>query len=76
MFLLRGSNVLTWWMCECESEFRHIGIRNKIWIFYLMFKRDATSTTFLQHFYNKLHVVSCYWFKFETNIKITFLPQQ
>ena len=38
--------------------------------------RDATSTTFLQHFYNKSHVVSCYWFKFETNIKITFLPQQ
>ena len=30
----------------------------------------------LQYFYNKLYVVSCYWFKFETNIKITFLPQQ
>ena len=36
--------------------------------------RDATSTTFLQQFYNKSQVVSCYWFKFETNIKITFLP--
>ena len=28
----------------------------------------------LQHFYNKLQVVSCYWFKFETNTKITFFP--
>ena len=28
-----------------------------------------------QHFYNKLQVVSCYWFKFEPNTKITFLPQ-
>ena len=36
--------------------------------------RDATSTTFLQQFYNKSQVVSCYWFKFETNTKITFLP--
>ena len=36
--------------------------------------RDVTSTTFLQYFYNKLQVVSCYWFKFETNTKITFLP--
>ena len=36
--------------------------------------RDATSTTFLQQFYNKSQVVSCYWFKFETNPKITFLP--
>ena len=38
--------------------------------------RDATATIFLQHFYNKSQVVSCYWFKFETNTKITFLPQQ
>ena len=30
----------------------------------------------LQYFYNKSHVVSCYWFKFEINTKITFLPQQ
>ena len=37
-------------------------------------KRDATSTIFLQQFYNKSQVVSCYWFKFETNTKITFLP--
>ena len=29
-----------------------------------------------QHFYNKSQVVSCYWFKFETNTKITFLPSQ
>ena len=42
----------------------------------LIIKRDATSTTFLQHFYNKSQVVSCYWFKFEINTKITFLPQQ
>ena len=28
----------------------------------------------LQHFYNKSQVVNCYWFKFETNTKITFLP--
>ena len=27
----------------------------------------------LQYFYNKSHVVNCYWFKFETNTKITFL---
>ena len=31
---------------------------------------------YLQYFYNKSQVVSCYWFKFETNTKITFLPQQ
>ena len=35
-------------------------------------KRDATSTTF---FHNKLQMVSCYWFKFESNTKITFLLQ-
>ena len=29
----------------------------------------------LQYFHNKLQVVSCYWFKFEPNTKITFLPQ-
>ena len=28
----------------------------------------------LQYFYNKSQMISCYWFKFETNIKITFLP--
>ena len=38
-------------------------------------KKDVTSTTFLQHFHNKLQVVSCYWFKFEPNTKITFLLQ-
>ena len=42
----------------------------------IMNERDATSTTFLQHFYNKSQVVSGYWFKFQTNAKITFLPQQ
>ena len=26
-------------------------------------------------FHNKLHMVSCYWFKFESNTKITFLSQ-
>ena len=26
-------------------------------------------------FHNKLQMVSCYWFKFEPNTKITFLPQ-
>ena len=30
----------------------------------------------LQYFYNKSQVVSYYWFKFKTNTKITFLPQQ
>ena len=38
-------------------------------------KKDATSITFLHHFHNKLQVVNCYWFKFESNTKITFLPQ-
>ena len=28
----------------------------------------------LQHFYNKSQIVSCYWFKFETNTKIIFCP--
>ena len=37
-------------------------------------KKDATSTTFLYHLHNKLQVVSFYWFKFEPNTKITFLP--
>ena len=39
-------------------------------------KRDATSTTILQHFYNKSWVVSYYWFKFEFSTEITFLTQQ
>ena len=38
-------------------------------------KRDTMSTTFLHHFHHKLQAVSCYWFKFEANTKITFLPQ-
>ena len=38
-------------------------------------KKDAIFTTFLHHFHNKLQVVSCYWFKFEPNTKITFFPQ-
>ena len=38
-------------------------------------KKNAASTTFLHHFHNKLYVVNCYWFKFEPNTKITFLPQ-
>ena len=29
----------------------------------------------LQYFYNKSQIIRCYWFKFETNIKIIFLPQ-
>ena len=37
--------------------------------------RDAISTTFLQYFHNISKVVNCYWFKFEPNTKITFLPQ-
>ena len=41
-----------------------------------IYMRDATSTTILQHFYNKSQVGSCYWFEFETNSKITFLSQQ
>ena len=39
---------------------------------FLIFKKKKNP----QHFYNKSQVVSCYWFKFETNTKITFLPQQ
>ena len=39
-------------------------------------KRDAAYTIFLQYFHNKSQVVSCYWFKFEPNTKITFLSQQ
>ena len=38
---------------------------------FLIFLRDMLR---LQQFYNKSQVVSCYWFKFETNTKITFLP--
>ena len=44
--------------------------------FKLELLRDATSTTFLQYFYNKSWVVSYYWFKFEFSIEITFLTQQ
>ena len=36
-------------------------------------KKKCYSTTILQYFYNKSHIVSFYWFKFETNTKITFL---
>ena len=35
--------------------------------------RGATSTTILQHFYNKSWVVSYYWLKFEFSTEITFL---
>ena len=44
--------------------------------FSILAKRDATSTTILQHFYNKSWVVSYYWFKFEFSTEITFLTQQ
>ena len=37
-------------------------------------KKNATSTTFLHYFHNKLQVVSCYWFKFKPNTKITLCP--
>ena len=40
------------------------------------YKRGATSTTILQHSYNKSWVVSYYWFKFEFSTEITFLTQQ
>ena len=36
-------------------------------------KKSATSTIFLQHFHNKLQVISYYQFKFEFNTEITFL---
>ena len=58
-------------------------LNDRIWstssidsVFFFFFKRDATSTTILQHFYNKSWVVSYYWFKFEFSIEITFLTQQ
>ena len=35
-------------------------------------KISVTSIIFLQHFYNKSHVISYYQFKFEFNIEITF----
>ena len=38
-------------------------------------KNEGKKMLHSQHFYNKLEVVSCYWFKFEPNTKITFLPQ-
>ena len=41
-----------------------------------LFMRGATSTTILQHSYNKSWVVSYYWFKFEFSTEITFLTQQ
>ena len=59
-------------------DFGHSNLKssnNPLFLF-LFFFRDATSTTILQHFYNKSQVVSCYWFEFETNSKITFLSQQ
>ena len=43
---------------------------------FIIVKRSAMSTIFLQHFHNKSHMVSCYWFKFEFSIKIIFLTQQ
>ena len=39
-------------------------------------KKSAKSTIFLQHFHNKLQVISYYQLKFEFNIDITFLIQQ
>ena len=39
-------------------------------------KKSVTFTIFLQHFHNKLQVISYYQFKFEFNTKITFLIQQ
>ena len=48
-------------------------LKSKIHIFMM---RGATSTTILQHSYNKSCVVSYYWFKFEFSTEITFLTQQ
>ena len=39
-------------------------------------KKGVISTIFLQHFYNKSHVISYYQFKFEFNTEIIFLIQQ
>ena len=39
-------------------------------------KKSATSTIFLQHFYNKSQVISYYQLNFEFNTDITFLIQQ
>ena len=35
----------------------------------------GTEVLRLQHFYNKLWVISYYWFKFEFGTEITFLTQ-
>ena len=59
------------------SFFSFSFLRNILWLpyihnylFYYLKKREMLR---LQHFYNKSQVVNCYWFKFKTNIKITFL---
>ena len=58
---------------NCLETVILVGIELGLFIIYLL--RDATSTTILQYFYNKSQVVSCYWFEFESNSKITFLSQ-
>ena len=47
-----------------------------IFFYWRKYNNNRKEMLHLQHFYNKSQVVSCYWFKFETNTNITFLPQQ
>ena len=70
--VLKKKNQL--WQCIAE-----IGEEKKIMVTKIwggIKKISATSIIFLQHFHNKSHVISCYWFKFELTIKIIFLSQQ
>ena len=72
------SSSYTIWHWPLACSFTFCLVRNfKILVYGLHSdKRDATSTTILQHFYNKSWVVSYYWFKFEFSTEITFLTQQ
>ena len=54
---------------------KYCPIQNKIIAKTNSYSINSREMQCLQHFYKKSPVVSCYWFKFETNIKITFLPQ-
>ena len=61
----------------CPQYFHNIFKTNPKWQVdtrYYCWGKKIREMLRLQHFYNKSQVVSCYWFKFETHTKITFLP--
>ena len=56
---------ITHWSAKTRNRYISISRTRKATISSLFIKKNTTSTIFSQYFYNKSHVISYYWFKFE-----------